>query len=164
MTHDLYEIMKKHEPALVEYVEKQLRSVHTTHYGTMDAVLLHDRILNLVANFLESMRGDSKPFVQFVRDITQERISEGFHLRELQTAFTLLEQRAWQIAVEHCNVSDLVRSLSIVTGTVGSGKDELARLYLERSERADRTIVNLESKLQELFKGTEGHVPSESEV
>lgn len=161
---NLYDIMKQDQPALIDYVETQLRSAHATRYGTMDAVLLHDRITNLVENFTVSMRGDPKPFVQFVRDITHERISEGFHLWEIQTAFTLLEQRAWQIAVEHCNVASVVRALSIVTGTVGSGKDELARLYLERSERADRTIVNLENKLQELFKGTEGHVASESEA
>ena len=66
------------------------------------------------------------------------------------------------VPVEGSSVGSLVRHLSIVTGTVGQAKDELARLYLEQKRTADGTIAVLEQRLDELSKGTEGHVEPEN--
>ena len=54
-----------------------------------------------------------------------------------------------------------MRPLSIITGTIGRAKDELARLDLQQKQAADQTIARLEKRLDELSKGTEGHVEPE---
>ena len=100
----LYEIMRAQGADLVTSVERGLETAGgTPHYRELDHDVLNERIESLVEHFLRSMHGDPVPFVEFLREISETRIAEGFRLREVQTALTMLEQRASRIvAMSFC--------------------------------------------------------------
>lgn len=132
------------------------------HYRAADVGVVRKRCADLVRALVESANGSPAALVEHVRLICDERVNEGFRLEELQHALSCLEARAWRVAVERSSIGDLVRHLSIVTGGIGGAKDELARLYLLQKQAADRTIASLKERLDELSKGTEGHVEPDS--
>lgn len=146
---------------LADAVFVGLRSAAAPHYEAIDAAQLAHRCRLLAEAFLASLDGSPAAFVEYVRGITDERIGEGYYLAEIQQALSLLEARAWQLAVERSNVTTLVRNLSVITGTVGAAKDELARIYLAHQRRAEAECERLQTA--RLFAGTEGHVEAETE-
>jgi hypothetical protein len=147
---------------LTDSVFNGLSRADAPHYGSIDPGELRQRCRRLVDAFLTSMAGAPAVFVEYVRGITDERIGEGYHLREIQLALSLLESTAWRLVVERSEAASLVPNLGIVTGTVGAAKDELARVYLEHKERAEAECARLQTS--RLFAGTEGHVEAEAEA
>lgn len=154
-------LSKQDAPALTEAVSTGLRNADAPHYASIDAGALDERCHRLVDAFLASMAGSPAVFVEYVRGMTVERIGEGYYLREIQLALSLLESRAWHFVAERSNAASVVRDLGVVTATVGAAKDELARIYLEHKERAEAECVRLTAS--RLFAGTEGHVEAEAE-
>lgn len=161
MEMELVELLTRDRAALERDLVDDLRRAGP-HYSTASVDLVRERCARLVGAFVESASGNPAPFVNYVRRIARERGAEGYGLDEIQQALSSLEARAWQVPVEGSSVGSLVRHLSIVTGTIGRAKDELARLFLEQKRAADGTIALLERRLDELSKGTEGHVEPEN--
>jgi hypothetical protein len=157
----LHDIVQSHEAELVETLTQRLAAANAPHYRDLDPLILRLRCTRLIESFRSGLRGDPQPFVDFVRNMVQDRISEGFWLREVQLALTILEERAWKVAVDESTFASLVPNLGTITRTTGLAKDELARVYLAHAERADREVVDLQAKLTELFKGSQGYVASE---
>ena len=161
--------MRSPEPALSPQDASELKAalfegLHDagrSHYATIDAADLAHRCARLVDAFLASLDRDAGAFVDYVREITEERIAEGFHLPEIQRALSLLEARAWQIVVDRSSIGALVGHLSVVTGTIGAAKDELARVYLAHKQRLEADLVRLQTS--RLFAGTEGPPQTEPE-
>jgi hypothetical protein len=156
MTTDLFELVRAEAAELAEVLARELRTAGTPHYLRAAPDVVRRRCHRLVKAFLESTRGHPAPFVKYVRQITDERIAEGYYLAEMQQALRLLEERVWRIAVEGSSIDRLVRHLGIVTGTIGAAKDELARAFLSEKQRAEAETARL--RAEHLFKGTEGHV------
>lgn len=141
---------------LLTTLERRLDSTAAPHYRDSHPALLHERCARLVGAFIEAtVSGAPWGFAAHVRRITDERIAEGYHLSEIQLALSVLEGRAWQLAVERSSAGELVSNLAFVTGLVGQAKDELARAYLAHKEHADVRAAELQRRLDELFKGTE---------
>jgi hypothetical protein len=161
MPNPLHDIVQLHEATLVDTLTQRLAAANAPHYSDLDPAILRLRCSRLVESFRTALRGDPQPFVDFVRQIVLDRISEGFWLREVQLALTLLEERAWKLAVDESPIAALVPNLGTITRTIGQAKDELARLYLAHAERADREVVDLQARLDELWKGMQGYVASE---
>jgi hypothetical protein len=156
MTHELAELIQAEAGALADELASELRRANAPHYRCLGEAVLRRRCQQLVQAFLESCASRPDAFEAHVHRITEQRMSEGFYLDEMQQALTILERRAWQVAVEGSNVAQLVRHLSIVTGTIGRAKDELARAFCAGKQRADAAIARL--RVEGLFQGTEGHV------
>src|SRR6185436_13846920 len=154
MTHELAVLIQAEAGAIADELASELRRSNAPHYLRLDERLLRHRCQQLVQAFLESCTGRPAAFEAHVRRITEQRMSEGFYLDEMQQALTILERRAWQVAVEGSNVAQLVRHLSIVTGTIGRAKDELARTFFSGKQRADAALARL--RVEGLFQGTEG--------
>lgn len=145
---------------LLTTLERRLDSEAAPHYRDLEAAQRHERCERLVGAFLEAtVSGTPWAFAEHVRRITDERIAEGYHLSEIQLALSVLEARAWQLAVEGSRPQELVRNLAFVTNLVGQAKDELARAYLAHKQRSDLAVSELERRLEELFKGTERPEP-----
>ncbi len=141
---------------LVSTLERRLDSAAAPHYRDSQPGQLHERCTRLVGALLAATaEGAPWAFAAHVRRITDERIEEGYLLGEIQLALSVLEARAWQLAVEHSSADTLVRNLAFVTGLIGQAKDELARAYLAHKLRADARVAELQQRLDELFKGTE---------
>ena len=162
MDTTLATFLKQEQTALEDGLAQDLTTGPWQHYRTADAGVVQERCRNLVRALVEAAHGNPAALVTHVRRICDERISEGFRLEELQHALSCLEARAWRLAVERSSIGDLVRHLSVVTGSIGAAKDELARTYLQQRQAADRTIASLKDRLDHLSKGTEGHVEADS--
>lgn len=139
---------------LTDALFEGLRGAARSHYESLEAADLARRCWRLVEAFIAAMGAGPAVFVEYVRRITEERIAEGFHLAEIQQALSLLEARAWRIVVDRSSVALVVPHLSVVTGTVGAAKDELARLYLAHKQRAEADLARLQAS--RLFEGTDG--------
>jgi len=155
MDPDLVTLLAERAGALGAAVETALLAQDVPHYRDASPQLLRDRCDRLVAAFVDSARqGGSSSFERYVRSIVEERVAEGFALREVQHALSALESRLWPTVVDAGgDTATVVRRLALVTGIVGRGKDELARAFLESKEKAEAEVASLSQKL--LFAGTE---------
>lgn len=158
-------IVRERREELAETLHKRLKASDAPNYRKADSQELRARSEQLVDAFLGSARGDSAPFVAYIERLTEERIAEGFFLPEIQLALSILEEQAWQLAVESSSITSLVPHLSLVTTTIGRAKDRLAQIFLEHKERAESRCEKLEQQLEALFKGTESvDLPEEEGV
>lgn len=146
---------------LADALFEGLHGTARSHYETIDAADLRRRCARLVDAFLASLEGEAGAFIDYVRRITEERIAEGFYLPEIQQALSFLETRAWHIVVGRSSIGALLGHLSLVTGTIGAAKDELARVYLAHQQRAEADLLRLQTS--RLFAGTEDPPQIESE-
>jgi hypothetical protein len=162
MEMTLAALLKQEQTAIVDGLVEDLTRGPGQHYRTAHASVVRERCASLFQALLESASANPTALVKHVRRVAQERVSEGFQLEEVQYALSCLEARAWRVPVERSSIGDLVRHLSIVTGRIGEAKDELARHYLLQKQAADRRIASLEHRLDELSKGTEGHVEADA--
>jgi len=151
-----YPTLKERRDELVDMVCKRLKSSDAPHYRQTGSVELRERSEALVDAFLGSAKGDPAAFVAYIGKLAEERIAEGFVLREIQLALSILEEQAWQVAVECSTISSLVPHLSLVTTTIGRAKDRLAEIFLDHKQRAESRAGQLERRLEALFKGTDG--------
>ena len=155
-TH-LREILEPRRQELVDAVVSGLRASGAPHYQTVAPGRLATRAARLVDSFVAA-DGEAEPFIAYIQQLSHERITEGYYLHEIQTALTLLDERAWAVVAAHAAPGEVVRLVARVCRTIGVAKDELARIYLVRTQRAEERIVHLERQLRELFKGTDGGV------
>jgi hypothetical protein len=151
MSTDLHRLVSAHAADMAEHVRAGLESEVTPHYSRLSDQLLRLRCGRLVDAFVASVDGDSRPFLDYVNGIANERMAEGVGLDELQRALTLLEGSAWTTVVEGAGLEDLPADLGIVTTTIGAAKDALARRYVAGPPSAGHGAVDVAS----LFAGTD---------
>jgi hypothetical protein len=161
MLVDFHQVAENAKGEVCRAILAELRSSASPHYQKECESLLQSRVEKLVDVFVASLGGDPTSFLGYIEQMTEERISEGYYLNEIQDVLTLLERQFWKLAVQHTNIENLVRTLAVVTSFVGSAKDRLAQIYLAERRKAEASIARLESRLQELFKGTESIVDSD---
>ena len=157
MDVELASLLADRAGALGAAVETALLAQDVPHYRGAAPEVLRGRCDRLVAAFVEAARqGGAQPFERYVRSIVDERVAEGFALREVQHALTALESRLWPLVVDAGgDTATVVRRLALVTGIVGRGKDEIARAFLDHKERAEAQAADLSHRLATLFEGTE---------
>ena len=153
----LVSLFSARKDALAAGLEASLLAQDAPHYREEPPAERRERVAQLVAAFLAAVDASGPaPFVAHVRAIAGERAEEGYDLREVQHALSALEAQAWPLVVEAGgDTGTVVRRLALVSGIVGRGKDELARAFLDRQERAEARAAALERRLAELFKGTQ---------
>jgi hypothetical protein len=153
----LASLLSAGKDALAAGLEASLLAQDAPHYRAEPPAERRERVARLVAAFLTAVDASGPaPFVAHVRAIAGERAAEGYDLREVQHALSALEAQAWPLVVEAGGDTEtVVRRLALVSGIVGRGKDELARAFLDRQERAEARVAALERRLAELFKGTQ---------
>lgn len=78
MPQELHELLFVNSHEIVQKILDQLRlsSALAPHYKQMDLDQLTGRVVLLVGTFVESIQKDALPFVTYIREITEERISE----------------------------------------------------------------------------------------
>jgi hypothetical protein len=143
---------------MIVAIQGALHASSARHYRGTEASLLAERVARLVDAFVESLRGNPGRFMEYVRSLAEERISEGFLLREIQLAMNLLGEEAWKIgAAGGTELSEVVRDLGLLSSLVGCAKDQLAQVYLEQKERCMGDVARLEEELRTLAAGTDAH-------
>lgn len=155
MSNCINEVLLRNKAVLSEAIIARLKTSGAVHYRAMDRDVLHSRIDNLVDTFLKAMNKRPGMFVTYLKQIAEDRISEGVFLHEIQVVLQILEEKSWRLVLENIPQSDQVRCLSQITGTVGAAKDQLAHTYLQHLEKAEKDAALLKCRLDELAKGTD---------
>jgi hypothetical protein len=159
MNSKLHHIVDSAERRIAETIASRILNTGAPHYRTVEEEQLRARCRGLVRGFVDSIRATGRPFAAHVRRTAERRIEEGYLLHEIQMALTFLEEELWSLCrVEARDKEELYRHLSVVSLAIGTAKDRLAALYLERTDRAERRAARLEDRLAELFRGTEAMV------
>jgi hypothetical protein len=140
---------------MLDAVVQRLRNSGALHFQRMERVVLRSRVENLVEAFLKSIKGEPSVFMAYLKQIAEDRISEGIFLHETQIVFQILEEKAWQLVVDFVPQVERVRCLSRITGTIGAAKDYLAHIYLQHVEKAELKAAILQHRLDELTQGTD---------
>jgi hypothetical protein len=153
MATGLFQILSPRRDKLSQAITRDLRASDLPHYGEIDINRLKQRVDRFVDAFIESTTGEPLAFVRFIERLAEERITEGYYLEEIQRVLSLLWEHAWKTVVESSPPDTLIQSLAFVSRTVGSSKDELARIYLARTQEVNTRAQMLEEKLKQLLGG-----------
>ena len=131
MSTELHDLLRNHAGELSETVARRLRMSTAPHYRIVNPQLLLARAERFIEAFLTSLAAAPATFTDFIGNIAEERISEGYHLHEIQFALNILQEKVWQLVVEQVPLDEQVQHLSLVTATISDAKDMLAQVYLE---------------------------------
>ena len=135
MSDLLYRVLLAREDELVNEIHRQILHSTAQHYKDLDWTILLHRIESLVAYFLMSVRETPGVFVDYVAEMSEERIAEGFRLAETLMIMRLLEEKVWLIVVEDISLPGRTAALARVTGIIGAAKDRMAVSYVEHTAR-----------------------------
>lgn len=124
------ELLRKNGNEIVAEAVGALQRAHLHHYEIADPELARQRLHRLFELTLECLVSDSTgPMTRYVEKIASERFFTGFTLREVQTAFNLLEESIWSQILDKMQVDDYASAVTTVNAPLRAGKDELARVY-----------------------------------
>jgi len=158
MEADLYHIIETEVARLSDVVADELKASANPHYRELDFDTLHQRSAALVAAFVEASMGQPERFAVYVRTIALHRSAQGYLLREIQQALSILLEHVWALVIRHSNHASLVLNLTAVSRTISRAKDELAQVYLESKEEVEARLARLGETTDELFKGTDANL------
>ena len=140
MSDMLYRVVLNREAELVNEIHRQLVQSTAQHYKDLEYEVLLRRIESLVAYFLMSLRKSPELFINYIAEIADERIAEGFSLAETLLAMRILEEKVWLVIVEDVPLPERTTALARVTVTIGAAKDNLAITYVRQTAQDDREV------------------------
>ena len=135
MSELLHLVFVENEKDLVRDVMQQLRHSTSPHYTTLDDDVLHQRVADLIAYFMISLKETPDQFTKYIGGIAEERFVENYSITECLSALRTLEEKAWALIVREIPQQDLVHALTRVTGNIGAAKDLMAKVFVEHLER-----------------------------
>jgi hypothetical protein len=150
---NLIQLLDQREVEILNQAANALMREHLNHYdeagreqNKMQLQILYD----LMAHCIKER--DLTAMIRYVEDLAQKRYVAGFDLREVQTAFNVLEEVIWKQIIQECSPSELGEALGLVSTVHGAAKDALASQYVSLASKTKPASLNLSA----LFKGTDG--------
>lgn len=145
----LPELLDGHRDAILDEAVETLVRTRLPHYDAQGAAAARDKLAQLYDLMVACVRDrDLRPMLQHARGIARERFDAGFDLREIQTAFNVLEEAAWKRVIAEVATEQLAEAIGLVSTVHGAGKDEVARTYVELATRQHVPSVDLRALLR----------------
>ncbi|HUJ64402.1 MAG TPA: hypothetical protein VLX59_02625, partial [Acidimicrobiales bacterium] len=124
---DLPAVLAAHQHIVDDAVDA-LPLLQLPHYERLDTEAFRERVRVLYGLILECLdHGTLEPISRHGEVIAEERLASGFDLGEVQTAFNLLEEAVWQVAIAHLPAHRHASARSRIDRVLAAGKDGLAR-------------------------------------
>jgi hypothetical protein len=149
----LHETLEAQREAILVDAGQGLARCHLQHYaneGQGPARQKLERLLDLTIGCVRER--DLGPMLRHTDTIARQRFDAGFDLRELQTAFNVLEEAIWRHVVGRVPPDELAEAIGLLTTVHGAAKDKLARTWVELATRRQAPALDVGT----LFKGTAG--------
>ena len=144
MYAELSQLLEDEKYAIEESLFNQFIRMHESHYAKAGVRPLRERCERLVGQLQEAACRAPSRFAKYIRQVAEERISSGYHLKEIQSALTFFEQTIWRICAKEVeDRQKLLRCLTEASWVIGGAKDELALVYLEHAERTKASPTTL---------------------
>ena len=151
-TMDLHELLLQNRTRAIDEALEGLSRSALPHYAVENAAqnrIRLERLYDLCTQCL--LERSLIPIADHARQVAGERHREGIDLREVHTAFNVLEEVIWRLITANLQPPQLVQSLGQASTILGAGKQALAVEYV-------RLVGHHEPgqslDVSELFKGT----------
>lgn len=127
---DITELLRKKESDIMDEATDSIIGSHLRHYENADPARTRERLKALFDLTLECIVTKSvTPMIKYAEKIAQQRFSSGFSLREVQTAFNLLEESIWGQILEQMQPNEYADAVGLVNTALRIGKESVARTY-----------------------------------
>jgi hypothetical protein len=128
---DVIELLSKKESEIVDQATDAIIGSNLRHYENADPAQTRERVKTLCDLTLECMVGKSTmPMIKYADKIAQQRFVSGFSLREVQTAFNVLEESIWDRILNEMQPVEYESAVTLVNTPLRIGKESIARMYL----------------------------------
>ncbi|MBZ5496284.1 MAG: hypothetical protein LAP85_07770 [Acidobacteriia bacterium] len=140
------ELLEEKRGAIVDEATEAIQRAHMRHYESLDPKRMRERLKTLCDIILECLKADSiTPMTRYAGQIAGERFFSGFTLREVQTAFNVLEESIWNQILDEMRPEEFSSAVIAVNGPLRTGKDEVARAYFSLVSRSKVPSPDLET-------------------
>jgi len=85
---------------------------------------------------------------RYAEKIAGERFFSGYTLREVQTAFNLLEESIWSQILDKMQVDELSTAVTMVNAPLRAGKDEVARTFFSLLTKSKVPSLDIEPDIR----------------
>ena len=128
---DLLELLERNDSEILNDVVSELAKYRLKHYDG-DVQQVHRKMALLYDYVIKSVKVENIiPMVTYAEQIAEQRFLSGYDLQEVQTVFNVLEEYIWKYVLEFVNTGSQAAALRLVSSIIGSGKDTLARTYVQ---------------------------------
>jgi hypothetical protein len=129
-TMHVIELIKNNASEIVTEAASAIERAHVPHLGFAGTGQARQRLQILCDLTLECLQTQgTAPMSRYAEKIACERFFSGYTLREVQTAFNLLEESIWSQILDKLQVNALATAVTMVNAPLRAGKDEVARTY-----------------------------------
>jgi hypothetical protein len=147
---DVLEVLTHEADAIVESAATALARSDVRHYVEAGPEAARDRLRQLFQLVLESVSTrDLVPMIDHANRVAHERFDAGFDIREVQTAFNVLEEAIWSKVIDATPPRELADALGLVGTVLGAGRDALACTYVSLATHQHVPSLDLTA----LFRG-----------
>lgn len=147
---DVIEVLNAEREAIIDAAATALERSNAPHYAEAGPSLSRERLAELYALLVDSVgKRDLRPMIEHAERVARERFAAGFDIREVQTAFNVLEEATWTAVVDAAPPRDLAQAIGMVGTAVGAGRDALARTYVSLASHEHVRSLDLSA----LFRG-----------
>jgi hypothetical protein len=148
---NINKLFENESDAIVLQATKNLWRSHLEHYEEGGPEVAEKRLQALYDLVLQCLRRKSAtPITRYAEEIAQRRFRGGFELFEIQTAFNVLEEAIWKRMATLLEPEAFAQTMALVGTILGSGKDALARTYVQMACKHKATSLDTKA----LFAGT----------
>jgi hypothetical protein len=149
---NVIELLRENGNEIVAEGVNAIKRAHLHHYELADPELARQRLHGLFELTLECLEAENtEPMTRYAEKIASERFFTGFTLREVQTAFNLLEESIWSQILDKMPVDEFASAVTTVNAPLRVGKDEVARVYFSLVSKSKVSAPDLKTD----FKGME---------
>jgi hypothetical protein len=128
---NVIELIRENHGEIIDGAAKAIKRAHLPHYELATPDQVRQRLTTLCDLTLECLQANNTgPILEYVAKIAGERFFTGYTLRELQTAFNLLEESIWDQIFSKMQVDEATSAVTTVDAPLRVGKEEVARTYI----------------------------------
>lgn len=148
---NVYELLTVDRESIIQDASNTLGRSHLAHYEADGGEHLRARFEALFDLVHDSMHTrNATAMVRYAEKIAEERFTAGFDLREVQTAFNVLEEAMFKRLLDRLGPQEMATAIGLVGTVLGLGKDALARRYVSLAAHMKAPSIDYRA----LFAGT----------
>lgn len=128
---DAIELLKIKGDEIVDQATAGIVGAHLRHYDLGNRAQTRERLKTLCDLTLERLvKKSSAPMMKYAEKMAEERFSSGFSLREIQTAFNVLEESICSDILSEMQPAEYAAAVGLISTALRIGKESATRTYL----------------------------------
>ena len=143
-------VLDREADAIVTEAAAALARSQQRHYDEAGPDAVRERLrvlLDLVSKSIATH--DLVPVVDYSTRVAHERFDAGFDIREVLTAFNVLEETVWSKVVDAVPSAEIAHAIGLVGTVFGAGRDALSCTYVSLASQHHVPSLDLSA----LFRG-----------